>query len=122
MVINNKVTTLSKNALYFEMGSEADEIWFSIACTNLPLGCTISLSGGAPGTNPALYLAPTTVATSPKFRAGVKCWVPAGYESDICFNLVVPSGDISHATVKIEAMYAGANNAKSIEESEEITF
>lgn len=120
-VINTKVTTISSKALNFEMGDEAAEIWFTLACTNLPLGCTVSLSAGMPGTNPVIYLAPTTVATSPKFRAGVKCWVPAGYESDIYFNLTVPSGDISRATIRVEATYA-VEGANSLAVSEEFTL
>lgn len=122
-VVNANALTLSSKAMHFDMGSESAEIWFEVVSTNLPVGCTISFSAGSPGTDPAIYLAPTTVATSPKFTAGVKCSVPAGYISDIYFNLVVPSGSIPPgASVTIRAMYAPGDNADKIVASQEITL
>ncbi len=116
-VVNANVLTICGNAMYFEMGDEAGKIQFSIICKNLPLGCTISFSAGSPGANPAIYLAPTVVTTSPLFNTGIECQVPAGYTSDIYYNLVVPSGDILHASVNIRASYAGEVLA-----SNELTF
>lgn len=122
-VENSKTLTVSGKGMLFDMGSESGEIQFTIMCTNVPVGCLVSFSAGSPGTNPAIYLAPTVVATFPSFNTGIVCSVPAGYVSDIYFSLVVPSGhDISNARVTIRAAYAVGSNANKVLASNELTL
>jgi hypothetical protein len=108
VVVNNASTVVLTGAkMYYEQGTDASDIQFTIICTNVPIGTKISFSAGAPGPLPPIYLQPTQVSTFPSFITGVKCSVPANYESDIYFNLEAPAGvtDLSTATVDIQAAY-----------------
>ncbi|WP_118974296.1 hypothetical protein [Taibaiella koreensis] len=120
-VENAKTLTISGKAMFFEMGDESADIQFTIVCTNVPVGCTVSFSAGTPGTNPAIYLPPTPVTAFPNFSAGLTCSVPAGYVSDIYYNLVVPQGlDISNARINIMAAYTTGANASQVLASNEL--
>jgi hypothetical protein len=107
VVLNTSTVTLTGAKMYYEQGTDASRIQFTIICTNVPKNSIISFSAGAAGPVPPIYLEPTTVSTYPSFTSGVVCNVPANYASDIYFNLQAPQGvtDLSTATVEIQAAY-----------------
>ncbi|WP_118951556.1 hypothetical protein [Taibaiella helva] len=108
-VIVNNATTVKLTGVqqFYEQGTEGGKIQFTIICTNVPKGTKVSFSAGAPGPNPPIYLEPTQVSTFPSFTTGVVCDVPAGYVSDIYFNLEAPPGvtDLSEAVIDIQTAY-----------------
>ena len=106
-VINSTTVVLTGKGLAYDQGTEASKIQFTIICTNVPKNTKVSFSAGAAGPNPPIYLEPTLVSTYPSFTTGVVCSVPAGYKSDIYFNLEAPPGvtDLSTAKVEIQAAY-----------------
>jgi hypothetical protein len=106
-VINATTVVLTGAKMYYEQGTEASQIQFTIICTNVPKGTKVSFSAGAAGPTPPIYLEPTVVSTYPSFTTGVICSVPKNYESTIFFNLEAPAGvtDLSTATVQIQAAY-----------------
>lgn len=106
-VINSTTVVLTGAKMYYEQGTEASQIQFTIICTNVPKGTKVSFSAGAAGPVPPIYLEPTVVSTYPSFTTGVICSVPKDYESNIFFNLEAPAGvtDLSTATVQIQAAY-----------------
>lgn len=107
VVVNNASDIVLTDAkLYYEQGEDGCNIQFTVICTNVPVGTTISFSAGAPGPVPAIFLEPTTVSTSPSFITGVVCNIPPNYVSDIYFNLRAPIGsDLTTAKVEIQAAY-----------------
>ncbi|GGX14262.1 hypothetical protein [Aquimarina muelleri] len=106
-VQNANVVTLTGAKMYYEQGTEAAKIQFTIICENVPIGSTVSFSAGAPGPIPPINLDPTVVSTGPSFTTGIVADVPANYVSDIYFNLQAPAGvkDLSKAKVSIQAAY-----------------
>lgn len=106
-VINATTVVLTGAKMYYEQGTEASQIQFTIICTNVPKGTKVSFSAGAAGPVPPIYLEPTVVSTYPSFTTGVVCSVPKNYESNIFFNLEAPAGtpNLNDATVQIQAAY-----------------
>lgn len=112
-VVNSDTVTITKSPLYYEQGTEASAIQFTLKCVNIPIGSTVSFSAGAGGPNPPIYLAPTTVSTGPSFTAGIECDVPANYKSDIFVNISAPKGvtNLDGAKVTIQAAYPVAEGS-----------
>jgi hypothetical protein len=106
-ILNATTVTITGAGLFYEQGTEASEIMFTLICKNLPVGCKVSLSAGVPGPSPEIYLQPTVVTTYPTFVTGIICQVPANYASDIYFNLEAPPGvtDLGNASITIQASY-----------------
>lgn len=93
----------------YDQGDTPSKVQFTVICTNVPKGSTISFSAGAVGPNPPIYLEPTTVSTYPSFTTGVVCSVPVPYKTDIYFTLVAPNGsDLTTTTIDIQAGYVSS--------------
>ncbi|MBB3053760.1 hypothetical protein [Mucilaginibacter gotjawali] len=106
-VINSKTLTLTGEKLFYQQGTEAGTMEFTIKCVNVPIDTVVSFSAGKAGPVPPIQLKETKVSTYPSFNTGIECQVPANYESDIYFNLVAPSGvtSLPDAKVTIQATY-----------------
>lgn len=106
VIVNNSKDITITNKMSYDQGDTPSKVQFTVICTNVPKGSTISFSAGAVGPNPPIYLEPTTVSTYPSFTTGVVCAVPAPYTTDIYFTLVAPNGsDLTTTTIDIQAGY-----------------
>jgi len=106
-VINSKTLTLTGEKLFYEQGTEAGLMEFTIKCLNVPINTKVSFAAGVSGPIPPIQLKETPVSTYPSFNTGVECQVPAGYVSEIYFNLEAPQGvtELPDAKVTIQATY-----------------
>lgn len=104
----NAVTPTVSFSLDYDQGDMSAQMLFMLKCTNLPVNTLVSLSAGAPGPTPAIYIPPTPVATSPNFMVGISCWVPANYKSKIYANIQAPSGGTIPDGAKVELQVAYA--------------
>lgn len=104
-VVNASTLTISSK-LQFGLTSGGGQMTFVVNGTNLPKGCKVSFSAGTPGTNPALYLAPTEVKTYPSFSAKVTCEVPANYKTGFYISIVTPAHTVipSDAFIQVTVM------------------
>jgi len=109
-LINSTTLTLTGERLFYEQGEDASTINFYIKCYNVPIGTKVSFYAPVSGPTPPIRLEPTIVSTYPSFSSGIECEVPAGYVSDVFFNLEAPPGvtDLPDARVVIQATYTVA--------------
>jgi hypothetical protein len=91
-IVNADRFKLTGERLHYIQGSEASAMEFSIKCTNIPIGSRVSFFAPVPGPVPPIALDWTTVSTYPSFSSGIESDVPAGYISDVYFNMEAPEG------------------------------
>lgn len=92
-IVSKDAPDKTVKGIHYVQGTAAATITFDILCTNVPEGASVEFSAGTPGPSPLIALKKTEVGSSLpdddenyNWHAGVDCFVPAGYETDIDYS------------------------------------
>lgn len=94
-----------ENYLWFELGTEASEVQFSLKCVHLPLGTKVGFFCSYPGPKPVIYLPPTAVVTTPAFTTGMITFVPANFKGYIYYYAEFSQQPPADASIQLQAAY-----------------
>lgn len=107
MALKSKKPALAWTAsLLYVQGPEAGNVQFTLQCKNIPKGSTLNMSSDEMGPVPPISLEPTQVSTYPDFSTGIVVNVPAGYKSNINFELYCAGKLPAGSSVSLVAGYA----------------
>jgi len=114
MALKAKKPSLAwKASMLYLQGPDAGQVQFTIQCNNIPKGSTISMSADATGPVPPIALQPTVISTYPAFATGIIADVPAGYKSNINFELYCVGKPPAGSTVSLVAGYTSQQSSDS---------
>lgn len=91
--------------MYYEQGTEASLIQFTLKCLNFPLGTIVGFYCSEPGPVPMIELMPTAVMTYPSFAIGLECFVPANFKGTIYYYAEFKQPPPANVKFQLQAAY-----------------
>jgi hypothetical protein len=89
----------------YDQGEEGSNIQFTIVCSNVPIGSTVSFNCPEAGPQPPINLPPTQVITFPSFTTGIVTYVPANFTGTISYKVIAGQRLPEDARVTLQAAY-----------------